>query len=103
MSFTEGYNRGFEDGYRQAELQMMNAGLMQQPGPTIPPVGMMQGFTESLPPTAVKSKRKVSAYHKRLGKAIKTLRKRHLLKTGKWRKGWNQKKMMKAAHKLAKR
>jgi hypothetical protein len=46
-------------------------------------------------------KRKVSAYHKRLGRAIKSLRAKHLLKNGKWRKGWNQRKMMKAAHKIA--
>lgn len=103
MSFTEGYNRGFEDGYRQAELQMMNAGLMQQTGPTIPPVAMMQGFTETLPPMPAKRKRKVSPYHRRLGKAIKALRAKHLLKNGKWRKGWNQRRMMKAAHTAAKK
>jgi len=50
-----------------------------------------------------KPKRKVSAYHKRLGVILKRLKKKHTLKSGKWRKGWNQKRLMKAAHKEAKR
>lgn len=50
-----------------------------------------------------KKPRKVSAYHKRLGVILKRLKKRHTLKSGKWRKGWNQRRLMKAAHKEAKR
>jgi len=45
----------------------------------------------------------VSAYNKRFGSALKSIRRSHLLKSGKWRKGWNAKKAMKAAHKKAKR
>lgn len=54
-------------------------------------------------PPVIKPKRRVSAYHKRLGREIKALRARHLLKNGKWRKGWSQRKMMQAAHKAAKK
>ena len=61
-----------------------------------------QTFPPTIPPITNK-KRKPSAYNKRLGKAIKDLTARHKLKSGKWRKGWNQKRMMKAAHKAAKR
>ena len=50
-----------------------------------------------------KPKRKVSAYHKRLGIILKRLKKKHTLKNGKWRKGWSQRRLMNAAHKEAKR
>jgi hypothetical protein len=50
-----------------------------------------------------KPKRKPSAYNKRLGREIKALTKRYKTKAGKWKKGWSQKRMMKAAHKAAKR
>jgi len=62
------------------------------------PAGAVELTTEAKP-----KKRKVSAYHKRLGRAIKALRAKHLLKNGKWRKGWSQRKMMKAAHRAAKK
>ena len=48
-------------------------------------------------------KRKVSAYSRRYGAAYKRLRKRHTLKNGKYRKGYNHKKIVKLAHKEAKR
>ena len=48
-------------------------------------------------------KRKVSAYSRRYGAAYRRIRKRHTLKSGKYRKGWNHKKVVKAAHKEAKR
>ena len=48
-------------------------------------------------------KRKVSAYSRRYGAAYKRLRKRHRLKNGKYRKGYNHKKIVKLAHKEAKR
>ena len=54
-------------------------------------------------PLERKVKRKVSAYHRRLGIILRRLKKRHTLKNGKWRKGWTQKRLMKAAHKEAKR
>lgn len=47
-------------------------------------------------------KRKVSSYHRRLGVEIKRLKKAHTLKSGKWAKGWNQKRLMKTAHKHTK-
>jgi hypothetical protein len=48
-------------------------------------------------------KRKVSAYSRRYGTAYKRLRKRHTLKNGKYRKGYNHKRLVKLAHKEAKR
>jgi hypothetical protein len=48
-------------------------------------------------------KRKVSAYSRRYGAAYKRLRKRHTLKNGKYRKGYNHKRIVKLAHKEAKR
>lgn len=103
--YNEGYRRGFGDGYQQAQLDI---GMMQL-GPTIPnPVNQLQPpltYAQRHYPEAVampKKKRKVSAYHKRLGREIKALRKRHMTKAGKWKKGWSQKRMMKAAHKAAK-
>ena len=53
--------------------------------------------------TAGKKKRKVSAYSRRYGAAYRRIKKRHTLKNGKFRKGWNHKKIVKAAHKEAKR
>lgn len=53
----------------------------------------------SIPP----KKRKVSAYSRRYGQAYKRLRKRHTLKNGKYRKGYNHKRLVKLAHKEAKR
>lgn len=50
-----------------------------------------------------KKKRKVSAYSRRYGAAYKRLRKRHTLKNGKYRKGYNHKRLVKLAHKEAKR
>lgn len=60
---------------------------------------------QSFPPAppAPKKKRKPSAYNRRLGREIKALTARHKTKAGKWKKGWSQKRMMKAAHKAAKR
>jgi len=52
---------------------------------------------------APKVKRKVSAYSRRYGAAYKRLRKRHTLKNGKFRKGYNHKRLVKLAHKEAKR
>ena len=51
----------------------------------------------------VKKKRKVSAYSRRYGAAYKRLRRKHTLKSGKMRKGINHKKLVKMAHKEAKR
>ena len=48
-------------------------------------------------------KRKVSAYSRRYGAAYKRLRRKHTLKSGKMRKGITHKKLVKMAHKEAKR
>ena len=48
-------------------------------------------------------KRKVSAYSRRYGAAYKRLRRKPTLKSGKMRKGINHKKLVKMAHKEAKR
>lgn len=50
-----------------------------------------------------KAKRKISAYSRRYGAAYKRLAKRHTLKSGKYRKGYNHKRLVKLAHKEAKR
>ncbi len=62
-----------------------------------------QTFPPTPPQPAEKKKGRVSAYNRRLGKAIKDLTARHKTKAGKWKKGWSQKRMMQAAHKAAKR
>lgn len=108
QGFRDGYGKGYDDG---AKAILADYGIQAMAGggmvtrPTLAMLGEAgpEMVVPMTPQRAVKPKRKVSAYHKRLGKAIKTLRKRHLLKSGKWRKGWSQKKIMKAAHKIAKR
>ena len=54
---------------------------------------------------AIKSKvkKKVSAYNRRYAAAFRKLKNRHTLKSGKYRSGWNFKKLVKAAHKAAKK
>ncbi|HIB67308.1 MAG TPA: hypothetical protein EYO33_19925 [Phycisphaerales bacterium] len=89
------YMMGFMDGSQDA-LGMVER-IQGVPATEPWTVGSMD------PQAPPKPKRKVSTYHKRLGREIKALRAKHLLKTGKWRKGWSQKKMMKAAHKAAKK
>tara|TARA_Y100000593_G_scaffold60585_1_gene112354 strand:- start:271 stop:576 length:306 start_codon:yes stop_codon:yes gene_type:complete len=99
-TYTTGYKEGWNDAlmfmehYGTAPRPFMG-GFAATPSPSNP-----QPHAAPQPP---KKKRKPSAYNKRLGRAIKDLTKRHKLKSGKWRKGWSQKRMMKAAHKAAKR
>jgi len=50
-----------------------------------------------------KAKRKVSAYQRRYGRAYKQLRKKFTLKSGKLKKGYNHKRLVKLAHAQAKR
>lgn len=74
--------------------------------PQLQPLIEMLLRTRSQPPAidpAPKKKRKVSAYSRRYGAAYKRLRKRHTLKNGKYRKGYNHKRLVKLAHKEAKR
>ena len=78
---------------------LMQLLIMQNPQ-LAPILEMMNSQT---PASAVKKKRKVSAYSRRYGAAYKRLRKRHTLKNGKYRKGYNHKRLVKLAHKEAKR
>ena len=76
-------------------------------------IGMATGSVGHIPvrtmgrPAVAKAVRGVrrapSAYNKRLGSALKRLNKRARKKDGSYRKGWNAKKVMRMAHKEAKR
>jgi len=55
------------------------------------------------PIVAKKAKRKVSAYAKTYGAAYRSLRRKHTLKSGKLRKGYTHKRLVKLAHAEAKR
>lgn len=78
---------------------LMQLLIMQNPQ-LAPLLELMQ---KEAPGTSKPKKRKVSAYSRRYGSAYKRLRKRHTLKNGKYRKGYNHKRLVKLAHKEAKR
>ena len=78
---------------------LMQILLMQNP--QLAPI--LELMNSETPAAAKKKKRKVSAYSRRYGAAYKRLRKRHTLKNGKYRKGYNHKRLVKLAHKEAKR
>tara|TARA_Y100000361_G_scaffold76348_1_gene67592 strand:+ start:749 stop:1015 length:267 start_codon:yes stop_codon:yes gene_type:complete len=83
---------------------MDNEMLMQlliMQNPQLAPILEMMNKTTSAADKP--KKRKVSAYSRRYGAAYKRLRKRHTLKNGKYRKGYNHKRLVKLAHKEAKR
>ena len=69
--------------------------------------GLPTQIVQAAPPvvegTAIKAKRKVSAYNRRYASAYKRLRRKHTLKSGKLRKGITHKKLVKMAHAEAKR
>ena len=73
---------------------LTQAGLPPQVVQAAPPV--VEG-------TAIKAKRKVSAYNRRYAAAYKRLRRKHTLKSGKLRKGITHKKLVKLAHAEAKK
>lgn len=50
-----------------------------------------------------KKKRKASAYAKRYGKAYRDVRKKNTTKKGALRKGWSHKRLVMAAHKVARK
>ena len=83
------------------------AALLNATGRVPPP--LVQGIAYSAPiqalDTGIKTrvKKKVSAYNRRYAAAFRKLKKSHTLASGKYRKGWNFKKLVKAAHKVAKR
>jgi len=91
-SYMAGYREGWLDAQAYNTMRVDVAGT-----------GGLD-FTPAAQPLrdVAKPKRKVSAYHKRLGREIKRLRRMHLTKAGKWKKGWNQKRLMKTAHKNTK-
>lgn len=75
--------------------------LLMMTNPQLAPI--IELMSKDAPAPAKKAKRKVSAYSRRYGAAYKRLRKRHTLKNGKYRKGYNHKRLVKLAHKEAKR
>ena len=75
--------------------------LLIMQNPQIAPLLELMNGADTEP--EVKKKRKVSAYSRRYGAAYKRLRRKHTLKNGKMRKGINHKKLVKMAHKEAKR
>jgi len=75
--------------------------LLIMQNPQIAPILELMNSTAAEP--EVEKKRKVSAYSRRYGAAYKRLRRKHTLKSGKMRKGINHKKLVKMAHKEAKR
>jgi hypothetical protein len=75
--------------------------LLIMTNPQLAPI--IEMMSKDTPKVAKKAKRKVSAYSRRYGAAYKRLRKRHTLKNGKYRKGYNHKRLVKLAHKEAKR
>jgi hypothetical protein len=75
--------------------------LLIMQNPQLAPI--LEMMNSPSPAAAKPKKRKVSAYSRRYGAAYKRLRKRHTLKNGKYRKGYNHKRLVKLAHKEAKR
>ena len=76
--------------------------LLIMQNPSLAPILELMESGNS-PQAAAKKTRKASPYNRRYAAAYKRIRKRHTLKNGKYRKGWNHKKVVKAAHKEAKR
>ena len=75
--------------------------LLIMQNPQLAPI--LEMMNKSSPAAVKPKKRKISAYSRRYGAAYKRLRKRHTLKSGKYRKGYNHKRIVKLAHKEAKR
>ena len=84
MDYAQGYRDGFAAG--------MAASMTMPTMPGVPAVEVEQP-----------KKRKVSAYSRAYGAAYKRLRRRHTLKSGKLRKGYTHKRLVKLAHAEAKR
>jgi len=75
--------------------------LLIMQNPQIAP--LLELMQKEAAPAATPKKRKVSAYSRRYGAAYKRLRRKNTLKGGKMRKGVTHKKLVKMAHKEAKR
>ena len=89
--WEEGYRAGYGAGY--ADCLRYAGG----PQPVAAAVRRSKISRQAAKP------RKVSAYHRRLGKILKRLKKKHTLKNGNLRKGWSNSRIMKTAHKEAKK
>ena len=85
MDYAQGYRDGFAAGM---------AASLTMPGAGTPP---------SMETSAPVKKRKVSAYSRAYGAAYRRLRRKHTLKSGKLRKGYTHKRLVKLAHAEAKR
>jgi hypothetical protein len=88
VDYTQGYRDGFAAGMAASLSMVQNgaqeANVAEAPGPQ-------------------PRKRKVSAYSRAYGRAYKALRRKHTLKSGKLRKGYTHKRLVKLAHAQAKR
>ena len=84
----------------------MIRGLLMGAGASEP---MAQSLAYSAPVKSVdtkvkeKVKRGSTKASRKLGRALKQINKKAKLKSGKFKKGWNRAKVMREAHKLAKR
>ena len=91
------YDMGYAAGYQAGFMAALGRPLTLNPvAPQVP-----SDSTPAVAPTP--KKRKVSAYNRRYSAAYKRLRRKATLKNGKLRKGVTHKKLVKAAHKEAKR
>jgi hypothetical protein len=84
VDYAQGYRDGFAAG--------MAASMTMPVAPGVP-------ADEVQAP----KKRKVSSYSRAYGRAYKSLRRKHTLKSGKLRKGYTHKRLVKLAHAQAKR
>ena len=84
MDYAQGYRDGFAAGMASSMAM-----------PVVPVVPAME--------VEAPKKRKVSAYSRAYGRAYKALRRKHTLKSGKLRKGYTHKRLVKLAHAEAKR
>jgi len=100
--YRQGYADGFEVGYRRAAAD--TRALMSGEGiPFTVGHGMVLPADGVMAPTATPRKRKANAYAKAYGRAYKSIRRKHTLKSGKLRKGYTHKRIVKLAHAQAKR
>lgn len=88
MDYAQGYRDGFAAGVAASISMPQTAALGVDSNPAGP----------SQP-----RKRKVSSYSRAYGRAYKSLRRKHTLKSGKLRKGYTHKRLVKLAHAEAKR
>ena len=91
------YRTGFRDGYNAGRMDALNS------FPVAPQVPSDSARVAARVAAPTPKKRKVSAYNRRYSAAYKRLRRKATLKNGTLRKGITHKKLVKAAHKEAKK